>query len=225
MVPPQIAPVLGFQFSGGSVGGNHVHPVLLEVVIQPIAVIRAIANEMFGLGLQHVKVETELHQRDFMMIGRVCAYRERQPMTIHNRKDLHAFAPAGRADALAAALGRGKRRVDETLTLVDGPFLAQRIRQLRENLAQHFALAPLLKPAMHRFVVGIALRQQVPLCARVQHPEHRLQDRSCRHRRAARATLRDVFLGEMFPDPGPLVVAQAQHALTDTYGYSSCQPF
>ena len=60
LVPPQVAPVLGFQFSGGPVRRDHVHPVLLEVVIQPIAVLRAIANEMFGLGLQHVKVETEL---------------------------------------------------------------------------------------------------------------------------------------------------------------------
>ena len=46
--------------------GNHVHPVLLEVVIEPITVIRAIANEMFGLGLQHVEVETELHQGDLL---------------------------------------------------------------------------------------------------------------------------------------------------------------
>ena len=100
---------------------NHVHPVLLEVVIEPVAVIGAIANEMFGLGLQHVEVETELHQRDFMMIGRMRTHRERQSMAIHNREDLHAFAPAGGTDALAAALGRGKRRVDEALALVESP--------------------------------------------------------------------------------------------------------
>jgi len=34
-----------------------------------------------------------------------------------------------------------------------------------------------------------------------------------------------VFLGKMLPNPFPLVVAQAQHAPTYTYVYSSCQPF
>ena len=96
-------------------------------------------------------------------------------MAIYNREDLHAFAPAGWADALAAALGRGKRRVNEALPLVERPSLAQRVCQLRENLAQYLTLAPLLKPAMDRFVVGIALRQQVPLCARVQNPQDGLK--------------------------------------------------
>ena len=50
--------------------GNQVHPVLLEVLIELIAVIGAITNEMFRFGFQHVEVETEVHQRDLMMIGR-----------------------------------------------------------------------------------------------------------------------------------------------------------
>jgi hypothetical protein len=98
------------------------------------------------------------------------------------------------------------------LALIDRPFLAQRIRQLRENLAQHLALAPLLKATMHRFVVGVALRQHVPLRAGVQDPEHGFQDRAGGHRLAARTTVRDMFLGKMLPNPLPLVVAQPQHA-------------
>jgi hypothetical protein len=75
-------------------------------------------------------------------------------MAIHNREHLHAVATAGFPNPIAAAFGRGKRRIDETLALVDGPFLTQRVRQLCQNLAQHLALAPLLKSTMHRFVVG-----------------------------------------------------------------------
>ena len=146
-----------------------------------------------------------------MMIGRVCAHRERQPMAIHDRENLDAFAPAGRADALAAALGRGKRRIDEALALVNCAFLPQRIRQLGEDVAQPLAFAPRLESAMHRFVVGIALRQHVPLRPGVQNPQDGLQDGSGRHRFAAGATFGEVFLGKMFPNPFPVVVAQPQH--------------
>ncbi len=76
-------------------------------------------------------------------------------MAIHNREDLHAFAPPGLPNSVAAPFGRGKRR-SMKLSLHQSRLLAQRIRQLRENLAQHLLFTPLLKSAMHRFVVGIA---------------------------------------------------------------------
>lgn len=49
--------------------GNEVHAILLEVVIEPIAVIGPIADEMLRLGLQHVEVEGQLDQGDFVMVG------------------------------------------------------------------------------------------------------------------------------------------------------------
>lgn len=61
-------------------------------------------------------------------------------MAIRNGKDSDAFTTAGIADAVTAALRRGKHRIDETLPLVEPPFFA-----------------PLLKPTMHGFVMGIAL--------------------------------------------------------------------
>jgi len=51
-----------------------------EVIIEAIAVVSTIPNEMFWLGLQHVEVETELNQGDFMMIGRMRTDRERQEL-------------------------------------------------------------------------------------------------------------------------------------------------
>jgi len=89
-----------------------------------------------------------------MMIRGVRAHRERQPLAIHNREDLDALAPPGIPDAIAPTLCRRKGRIDETLALTDLPFVTQRIGQLRQDLEQHFALAPLLKAAMHRLVVG-----------------------------------------------------------------------
>jgi hypothetical protein len=66
---------------------------------------------------------------------------------------------------------------------------------ISHEIAKDLALAPLLKSAMHRFVVGTALRQQVPLPTRVQNPEHRFQDVACWHRFAPWSAFRNVFLG------------------------------
>src|SRR5579885_441190 len=96
-------------------------------------------------------------------------------MTIYNRQYFHTLTTLGFTNLLAATLGRGKRGVDEALALVDVALIAQRVGQIGQDLAQHLALAPLLEAAMHRLVVGVTLRQQVPLRTRVQNPEYRLQ--------------------------------------------------
>src|SRR5579885_1621896 len=216
LIPPQMAAILGLELASGPVWRNQVHPVLLEVVIEPVAVVGPIPNEMFGLGLQHVEVETQLHQRDLMMIRGVRPDREREPMPIHNGQDFHPLAAFREAHAVATALCRGKRGIDKALAFIKGAFVAQRIRQLCEDLAQHFTLAPLLKAAMDRLVVGIALRQHVPLGPGVQNPQDCFQDRPCGDGFAARPSLGDVFLGEMVPKPLPLFVAQAQHERIST---------
>lgn len=146
-------------------------------------------------------------------------------MPIHNRQDFHAFAAFGETHSVAATLGRGKRRIDETLVFVEHAPFAQRIGQLREDLAQDLALAPLLKPAMDGFVIRIVLGQQVPLRARVQNPEHSFLYRPGGDRLAARAGIRNMFFRKMFPDAIPLVVAQAQHNGIYTYVHSCCQQF
>lgn len=133
---------------------NHVHPVLLEVIIQSITVVGAVPNEMLGLGLQHGEVETEWDQRDFMMVRGMRADRDGEPMAIDNRQDFHALPALGEAYSLAAALGRRKRGIDEALAFVDRPFVAQGIGQLRKDVPQHLPLTPLLEAAMDGFVVG-----------------------------------------------------------------------
>lgn len=51
--------------------GNQVHADLFEVVIEHIAVIGSIADEILRFGLKHVEIETELNQGDFVMIRRM----------------------------------------------------------------------------------------------------------------------------------------------------------
>ncbi len=189
--------------------GDQVDSVLFELVIEAVAVIRPITNEMFRLGLQDIEVETQLHQGDFMMIRRVRVDGEGQSVPIHNRQDFHAFAAFREPHGLAAAFGRRKRRIDETLPFIDCAFVTQRIGQVGQDLPQHLALTPLLESAMDGFVVRIALREQVRLGAGVQNPEHRLQNRSGRHGFAAGSAVRDVLFREVLLQLLLLVVAGA----------------
>ena len=93
---------MGFQFTSGPVRRDHVDAILLKLVIEAVAVIRPIANEMFRLGLEHIEVVTQLDQGDFMMMGGMRTDREGQPVPIHNREDLHVFTAFGEPDGLAA---------------------------------------------------------------------------------------------------------------------------
>src|SRR5579885_343447 len=179
--------------------------------IQPIAVVGAIADQIFGFGIQHVEVETQLHQRHFVMVGRVRADRQGQPVPIHDRQDFRAFAAFGRPHFSTAALGESKRGIDVTLALVERALLAQIIGQISQDPAQDLLPAPLLEPAMHRLVVGIALRKHVPLRAGVEHPQHRIEHFARRHRLASGAIIGMVFLGKMLPDPFPMRIAQSLH--------------
>lgn len=72
-------------------------------------------------------------------------------------------------------------------------------------------LTPLLKTAMHRFVVGIALGEEMPLGAGIEDPEHRFQNHSGRDGFPPRTGIRNMFFGKMFANPVPLVIAQPQH--------------
>src|SRR5690606_2742547 len=111
--------------------------------------------------------------------------------------DCPALAPLRQTIPFPATLGRSEHRVDERLPFIDLTLLAQRVRKIGQNVAQYLFSAPLLKAAMHRFVVGIALRQHVPLRAGVQNPQHRFEHLARGYRLAAWATFGDVFLRKM----------------------------
>ena len=94
-------------------------------------------------------------------------------MAIHNRHDFQAFSTLGRANLRAAALGHSEGCVDEAFLFIQHTSVAKFVGDIRQNLTQHLAAAPSLKPAMHRFVVRITLRQYVPLRPGVQNPQCR----------------------------------------------------
>src|SRR6187200_1677042 len=110
---------------------------------------------------------------------------------------------------IAAALGRGKRRVNERLAFVDVALLAQSVRQILQYLTQYLLLAPLLEAPMYRLVVRIALRQHVPLSSSVQDPQHRFEHTS--RGRGFGPAFGSVLLRKVPPDPLPLLIAQPQH--------------
>ena len=88
-----------------------------------------------------------------------------------------------------------------------------------------FSCSPLLEATIDGFVVGIALREELPLRPGVQNPLHGLQDGASGDRFAARTTVRDMFIGEMFPNPFPLVISQSEHDRTYREEYSDRQLF
>lgn len=184
-----------------------------ELLVERIAVVGTIADEILRLRLEHVEVEAQLHQRDFMMIRSVRAHRKRQAVAVDNRQYFHAFAALRRPDLVAAALGKRERRIDEALALVDHTFVAELVRQARQHLTQNLLPAPLLKPAMNRLVVRKALRKHVPLRARVQDPEHSVQDLARRHGLATRSVGRVRLLRKMLPDSFPVRIAQPLHGI------------
>ena len=74
---PQVAAILRLEFPRGPVWCDQVHAILLEGGIEPTAVRYMTADQGLEFSLQHVEVETQVHQRDRMMIGRMWTHRER----------------------------------------------------------------------------------------------------------------------------------------------------
>lgn len=94
-------------------GRNEVDAILLEVIIESVVVIGPIANEMLGVGLQYIEIETELDQGDFVMIRRVRTDGEGEPVSIHNRENLHALPAFCEAHSIPAPLRGRKGGIDE----------------------------------------------------------------------------------------------------------------
>ena len=118
-------------------------------------------------------------------------------------------AASSRPNLLAAALRRFERCIDVALGFVNRNLVAKSIRQVRECRADHFVATPLLEAAMQRLLVWVVLREHVPLCTRVQDPQHRVEKLARRNRLAARAIVRNVLLRKMLPDEIALFVGHA----------------
>ena len=76
--------------------------------------------------------------------------------------------------------------------------------------------APLLKAAVHHFVVRIGLRQHVPLGAGIENPQRRLERAPRSNRLAPRTIGGDVLLGKVLPKAFPPRISQGNHASNST---------
>ena len=81
------------------------------------------------------------------------------------------------------------------------------------TIAASSSAAPSLKAPMYRFVVGIALRQHMPLRTCVEKPQDCFKNATCRDRLASGTTVGNVLLRKMTPDPFPLLVRESNHPI------------
>ena len=65
---------------------------------------------------------------------------------------------------------------------------------------------------MHSFVVRVALRQHVLLCACIKNPQHGFKYTTRRYQFAARASVSNPLLRKMIPDAFPLLVCEPNHS-------------
>jgi len=56
-------------FAVGAVRRNHLNALFSKLLIEPIAVVRAIADQIVWFRFDHVEVKAQLHQRDFMVMA------------------------------------------------------------------------------------------------------------------------------------------------------------
>lgn len=135
---------------------NHLGALLLQVLVEFIAAVGAITNQVLRRRLDHIKVKTQLNQDNLMVIRGMGADREGQSLTVDNRQNFHAFPAFGRPDLAPALLRRGKVSIDKAFRHIHRRVVAQGIGQVDEDAAQPLTAALVLNPAMHRFVVLVA---------------------------------------------------------------------
>src|SRR6201997_1798722 len=198
---------------------DYLDAFLAQLLIEWIAVVGAIADQILRLGLDHVEVEAQLYQPNFVVIGGMRADRERQSMTIHDCHDFHAFPTLRRSDPRPATLRHHKRRIDEAFRFIQGAFVAKLVGYIHQHSPQNFIAAPGLKAPMNGFVVRIALRQHVPLRAGVEYPQYSFENTSGRDRLASGTSHRGCALPEN--DSGCAPTARLSAESSDIYSRST----
>jgi hypothetical protein len=129
-------------------------------------------------------------------------------VTLATRLALPISSPPLLADANVAS--------NKTLRFIHRTRITQRVRQIGQYLAQHFLATPVLDTPMNGFVVGVVLRQHVPLRAGIENSQYRVEYHTRRDRFATRSIVGNTLLQKVLPDAFPLRVVQSNHALNFT---------
>ena len=203
--------ILRGHLAVGAMWRNHLDAVASQLLVQGIAVVGAVADQILRLGFDHVEVEAELHQAHFVMVGRMRADRKWQAMAIDDRHDFHTFSAPRRSDFGPATFCHHERRLDEAFLFVERTRVAKRIGNIGQHPTQNLIATPCLKAPMHGLVVRIALRKHVPLCACVEDPQDGFQHTTAWDRLSPGTPIRDVLFRKMLPDAFPLIVRKPNH--------------
>src|SRR5215471_12589554 len=133
-------------------------------------------------------------------------------MAINNRHDFHAFSTFRCPNLCPATLGHYERRVDEAFFFIQRTSVAKLVSNIRQQPPQNLIAAPSLKAPMYCFVVGIALRQHMPLRTCVENPQYRFKHITRRSRFAPRTSIANILLRKMIPDAFTLLVREPNHS-------------
>lgn len=74
---------------------HHINAVLGKFFIKRIGVVGSVTNEFLGHGFDHVKVERQLHQRDFVMVARMSANGKLKSLTVNDFHNLRTLPSLG----------------------------------------------------------------------------------------------------------------------------------
>lgn len=156
------ASILCFQFPTIThMRRNHFDTDFTQIFIQWVTILRTITEQVICISLHRVKVNAQLRQDDFIVPHGVCDARQWQTMPDNYRLGIYAIPGLSFADVVNATLGRSKRGINKSFPIIQYTLIAQGVLQDNQNIAHNVITESLLKAAMHRFVMGITMRQHV----------------------------------------------------------------
>jgi hypothetical protein len=83
---------LGLLFSAGLVGGDHFHPVAAQIVVELVAIVGAVSDELFGDPLYESRGERVVDELRFMALTTRSPYGDSKTMTVCRGHDLGRLA-------------------------------------------------------------------------------------------------------------------------------------
>ena len=75
-----------------SVWRYHFHTVILQVIIETVAVVGSVTDQFLRLCFDHVEVKGQLDERNCMVIRSMRGDGKRQAIAVHDTHDFHAFS-------------------------------------------------------------------------------------------------------------------------------------
>src|SRR5262249_36247544 len=191
----------------GTVWRDHLDAVSAQLLVQGIAVVGAVTDQILGLGFDHVEVEAQLH------IGGLrdgWAHACLPIAAIHGNQQSPCFSCLFR---VSSPQSRPRHPCVASMKHSSSSSAPLSRSSLATSVSSRRIAAPSLKTPMYRFVVGIALRQYMPLRTCVEKPQDCFKNATCRDRLASGTTIGNVLLRKMIPDPLPLLVRESNHPI------------